>query len=224
MKTCAIDTAADAVVLFDKGYSYFTFDNTSHDFKQCRQLSKAASLNLSYTIASDFYYNFRDWQIQRDIPVLYSEYYTAIPEFFKYQLRVTGYERVKLDKEETQKDENLMVQYQTLQQTGGNVERGSYSIHSSSASTIWKAQNIPAFKEEEYMTSKLNFITAIVYELLSVHFPNQSFHLYIDTWANIDQKLLDSQDFGKQLDPTGKVKDLTAEAIGDAQSVEDKMN
>ncbi len=299
MKTCEIDTSADAVVLFDKGYTYFNYDEMTKDFKlnfernlRIKILKKSGIENatfkialykdgtnkenlqnikgvtynmengkiaklklekkdiyteeesekienvnfsfpgvaegsvieLTYVIQSDFYYNFQNWQIQKKIPVVYSEYYTVIPEYFKYQLHVTGYENVKIDKVVDQKPEDFTIGDKSPNHPGSTRGHFSYNIHSLSESVKWTATKIPAFKTEAYMTSERNFMTEIVYELESIQFPNQLIHFYTDSWKKIDERLLESEHFGKQLNPTNKVKDLTNEAIGDAQTPEDKMN
>ena len=42
-------------------------------------------IEYTYTVKSDFYTSFPNWQFQKDIPVRWSEYWAIFPEVFKYE-------------------------------------------------------------------------------------------------------------------------------------------
>jgi hypothetical protein len=297
-KQCKSDTSALAEVLFDKGYSYFVFDNTIKDFRltferhirikvykkegientifnillykngtsreelqsikgvtynlvagkiEKTKLEKkevyyneadihndkasfslpnvvvGSVIELEYTLLSDFYFNFQNWQIQRTIPVQYSEYYTVIPEFYRYQSRLTGHDMLKVETEESTKAETFSIKYESTPGAGGVREGGMFNLNSNSIVRKWVVRNIPAFIPEEYITSRKNYMSYIVFELLYYQFPGQSMHSYTDSWENITDKLLNSMDFGKAIDPSFKVKETAEETIAGAITEDEKI-
>lgn len=54
-------------------------------------LKAGAIFEISYTITSDFLFDFRPWQFQHEYPCLWSEYETEIPEYFDYVILSQGY-------------------------------------------------------------------------------------------------------------------------------------
>jgi len=49
-------------------------------------------LEIEYTTMSPFLWNFVDWQFQYSIPVRYSEFIAAYPEWFTYNRQFQGYD------------------------------------------------------------------------------------------------------------------------------------
>ena len=47
-------------------------------------IKEGSIIEVRYSTKSDFIWNLQDWYFQNSIPVKYSEYYVAIPEYYKY--------------------------------------------------------------------------------------------------------------------------------------------
>ena len=148
------------------------------------------------TIISDFYLNIRDWTFQKTIPVRYSEYVTTAPEYFIYRYNIRNFDFVSVAKKEENMRENFTLYFEGLQGEGGVKQRGIINLESNSLFTEWRAFNIPAFKDEEYMTSKRNYIAGVDYTLSYIRYSDGSTVDFNSSWAAIDNGLIKSFTFG----------------------------
>ncbi|SFU73630.1 protein of unknown function [Pustulibacterium marinum] len=138
--------------------------------------------DVEYRVKTPFYfYNFHDWKFQSDIPKLYSQYITKIPANYKYNAKIIG---------ALEFDEHT-----------GDIERRCVEMNGGAADceiNKYVMKNIPAFKTEDYMTSKDNFISQLKYEIKET----QNFHgvkqSYSKSWKDIDHEIKTSFDLGKQ--------------------------
>lgn len=147
-------------------------------------------IEYSYTVYSEFFFNFPSWEFQSTIPTIWSEYRAEIPDFFFYEKYMQGYLPLAIAEVEKR-----------------NQGQSVYSAHR------WVVENAPAFKEEAYMTceddyiSKMNFalshykLNGIVYEIMG-------------SWQKLRENLLKSEYFGTVVDRSAflnrTVKELTA--------------
>ena len=60
-------------------------------------------------------------------------------------------------------------------------------------------KDVPAFKEEKYMTAASNFRSSVHFELASVHSFNGGVDQLAKTWADVDRELSNNKDFGIQI-------------------------
>lgn len=299
MSSYSKDTSATAVILFDKGFSYFGYDNNKKGWKiifqrslrikifkkdassyadfeiplyigdhgskeditslrgktfnvengklvvtkvkksnifydnksENRKIAKVSFpdvregsvIDFEYTIDSDFIYNLRGWQFQYEIPVIYSEYSTLIPEYFIYHRNQKGYDDVYVTEKNENRNESFRIEYKTLPQSGGVVEKGAYEINSNSALTTWTALTIPAFVREPNMTTAKNFMTAIEFELKSYTQKGRPAEYFTTSWNDVNKKLSNNKYFGKQLVPTKKIKLQAEEICRDAKNKEEEV-
>lgn len=140
-------------------------------------------IEVSYTLSSPFIYNFRKWNFQSDIPKMYSEYWARIPANFDYNISLVGYYKLTEDTKSLVRD--CLTSFD-----GGKAD-----------CTLLKLgmKDIPAFKEEKYMTSPKNFISAVHFELSAIHRFNGSSQKVAKTWDDVDHSLSQNSDFGIQL-------------------------
>ena len=137
--------------------------------------------------------HFYPWEFQSEIPKIYSEFEAVIPGHFTYNAALRG--SLKLSK------------------SNASVLRGCFSTHgaSSDCSDITYAMSdIPAFIEEDDMTSPKNYVSAISFDL--VQFTNPYTGATIKEtkeWRDIDYSLKSDYAFGGQL----KHKDLLKDRI-----------
>ncbi|TAM93610.1 MAG: DUF3857 domain-containing protein [Chitinophagaceae bacterium] len=140
-------------------------------------------IEVSYTLSSPFVYNFRGWDFQSDIPKMYSEYWARIPANFDYNISLVGY--LKLTENNRSVIKDCLTSFD-----GGKAD-----------CTLMKLgmKDIPAFREEKYMTSPKNFISAVHFELSAIHRFDGSSRQVAKTWSDVDQSLAQDKDFGLQL-------------------------
>jgi hypothetical protein len=114
-----------------------------------------------------------DWYFQSSIPTIKSEYDAAILGNYQYNIRIIGY--LKLDKDESSSKINCI-------EIPG-IGMGACAIFS------YGMYNVPAFKEEDYMLSKKNYISRVSFDLKS--YTNVKGHKknYATTWEKADRSL-----------------------------------
>ena len=123
----------------------------------------------------------RDWYFQSDIPKIKSEFTAAILGNYKYDIRVVG--SLKLTKDVAVVKKNCV--YVPIIGVGACLDI-SYGI-----------DNIPAFKEEDFMLSKRNYISRLNFKLNSYTKVNGMVKNFSKTWKAADKSiknlLLDGQ-------------------------------
>ncbi len=186
-------------------------------------IKEGSIIDFKYNILSDFTFNLQHWKFQYNIPVIYSEYYTLVPEYFNYNPTVKGFDNVKVAETKDKKDEEFKINYLSMP-AGQTMKNENYFIKSHSLETEWIARNIPAFVVEKYITTRKDYMTRIDFELASVQYPNQIIENYSMTWDGVYKKLLNSSDFGLKVTPSIIVKSLLKKIYSDSDTEKDKIS
>lgn len=61
----------------------------------------------------------------------------------------------------------------------------------------WVLDNVPAFKQEPFMTSVDDYVSKINFALAYINFPNQPTEEVMGTWEKLTKNLMESEGFGK---------------------------
>ena len=142
---------------------------------------KAGSIiDIYYKIESPFLFNLRDWDFQCEIPVKVSEYEVFMPPFYEYMINQKG----SLD---VSKSEPIL----------DTVEKRFNGLDYKDMRFKWTAKNVAAFYEEEYMTSKENYISRVEFQLSKVNYPGRGSTSYLSTWEDLIRSLTKETSFGK---------------------------
>lgn len=139
-------------------------------------------IEYRYAIESPFTYNFRKWEFQSDIPKLYCEYWTVIPANFVYNTTLRGFLRIAERKD-------MLIPHCIV----------SSGAEASCVSTRYIMRNVPAFKEEEFMLAKGNYISAMNFELSEYRKLRGGVDKYTKEWKDADLELMQEERFGQQL-------------------------
>ncbi|RYU91580.1 DUF3857 domain-containing protein [Mucilaginibacter terrigena] len=146
-------------------------------------LRNGCIIEYSYTKMIDGFYRFPSWQFQDDIPKMYSEYEVHIPAFWVYNALIRG--PLKLTKSKA------------------DVEKECFSSHGSKCDCSFLSYgmaDIPAFIEEDYMTSPKNFLSAIYFNLQEYTNPYTGVKNKVTKeWKDIDYGLKHAEYFGSQI-------------------------
>ena len=51
-------------------------------------------ITIKYTISSPYFYKYKEWYFQDDIPKLHSEYHTSIPANWEYHIKLVGFKKL----------------------------------------------------------------------------------------------------------------------------------
>ncbi|MCC2547957.1 DUF3857 and transglutaminase domain-containing protein [Hymenobacter sp. BT175] len=177
----------------------FTEQNSTNFFIRkftMPNVREGSIIEYAYTIGSDFLFNFQDWQFEHKIPVRWSEYRASIPEYFDYKKLMQGYYPLTVQEKTTGATQMPLRGYSGVRNNSVSVE--NYR---------WAMKDLPAFREEPYMTSPRNFMAGMKFELAGMKFPEEPYRDVSGSWAKISKELLENENFGAQLDRGGFLKD-----------------
>jgi hypothetical protein len=135
-----------------------------------------------YTMDMPFIFNFRTWEFQWEIPKLLSEFWARIPGNYIYNISLAGH--LKL----TSYKSDIITECFT---PGGNK--------ADCALNKYVMKNIPAFKEEEYMTAKSDHLSSVNFELAEFRSFDGRVDKITKEWKDADDELRKDGDFGTQL-------------------------
>ncbi|MFV0544697.1 MAG: DUF3857 domain-containing protein [Bacteroides sp.] len=145
-------------------------------------------LEYKYTLTSDLYYRLLPWEAQKDIPVLFTQHEIKIPEYFNFNLEMRGRNHLET------KDQSDNQQF-TINYGGGQSER----VNCSARNLTFTGHQLPALKTDKYIWCAENYRSGVLFELSGINFPNSPYKSFTKNWKEIDDLLLDDDDFGGRL-------------------------
>ncbi len=130
-------------------------------------------LEYKYVHITPFLTKLPDWIFQDDIPTLYSEYEVGMIPFYEYVFLAQGI--TEFDYEKTQKSTKRRkwqsTEYQTL----------DYAM---------ALKNVPAFKSQDYISSKDDYLIKIDFQLSKVITPDGRTREILSSWNKLNENLL----------------------------------
>lgn len=180
-------------------------------------------IDLTYQVTSDFFMNFQDWEFQSTIPVKWSEYRAYIPEYFHYLQYMQGYVRL------TTQDLKTVPNTINLTNTDRTVQPGGVMSSNTSHNQIdfmenryqWGIADVPAFRDEPFMTTRKDFISKMNFELEYTKFPNQPMERVLGSWDKINQEFFDL--YSPEIKGNNFLKSTVAEITTGLTTPEDKI-
>lgn len=175
-------------------------------------------IEIEYNISSPFYWNFRDWQFQYAIPVRYSQFKVAYPEWFQYNKQFKGYDLDYITVNEASKG-NGNITFTSSRSSRPEI------LNYTEEKQNWVVENMPALEAEAYTSNINNYMVQVDFELASTNFPYAAPENFTNTWEEINTTLVESDAFGKQLEKSktkflkDKVEALTNSLTTDEEKV-----
>ena len=151
-------------------------------------------LEYFYKIQSPYDSFLGDWEFQGDLPKLYSEFSSEIPGNYNYRRSLVGNETLDINE--------VSLKRSCLSLPG-------ISNNADCEATVYAMFDVPAFKEENYMLSKNNYISKIDYELVEFIDLRGYKKRYTKDWDDVDKEFRTDKDIGRQL----KFKSFFADQI-----------
>lgn len=146
-------------------------------------IKEGSVVTYSYKLISPFMFKYKGWYFQGEIPKLYSEYKTSIPGFWLYHGKIVGRQKFAIDTTVVKK----------------NCLTTSRGASADCANSTYAMKDIPAFIEEDYMTTKRNYLSRIEYELKTYRAPDGTIKHYTKSWKDVDKEFKTDKEVGKQL-------------------------
>ncbi|OCX53642.1 DUF3857 domain-containing protein [Mucilaginibacter sp. PPCGB 2223] len=147
-------------------------------------------IEYRYKTESPYHFNFHKWVFQWDIPKIYSEYEAHIPAIYEYNVSKRGVLALTTNKAEL---ESECFSY--------------YGTKCDCSKLTYGIKDIPAFIEEDDMTSPDNYISAIYFELAQMTNSRGVKEKITKEWSDIDRELKQNEDFGDQYKRKGLFKE-----------------
>lgn len=189
------------------------------------EIKEGSVIELTYSIVSDYLYNFRGWSFQYNYPARWSQYIYNIPEYFYYREATKGYLQFDLNKKE-----NLNTFFTIVTDQGINPSFSSNirvapqheSLKAETVKSVLAIKDVPAFISEPDIDCEDNYIQSIEFELSSVQFPNQIRKDYTQSWESVNYQMKEDDDFGMLLNSGGFVKDTVNALINNKSTDSEK--
>lgn len=153
-------------------------------------LTEGCIIEISYTYITEHISEYMPWYFQSEYPTIYSEYNATIIEVFDYKQFFRGYVPLTSISKKDRR-ENLTA--------GVSVGATEYQ---------WIAEHVPAFKNENYITTREDYITKMVFELSATNFPNRGYRPIATNWKEVVKLLMENQNFGVQFNRSAFLKDI----------------
>ena len=172
------------------------------------QVKVGTVIEYEYRIESDYFYNIRDWYAQGDIPVLYTHYELSIPEWFNFNIEETGSQRM-----EAKTDNSPMTLY-----FDGETENITCNVSS------FTGRKLPALKDDDFLWCAEDYGNKVTAELAGIYIPGTVHKNYTTTWTDIDNQLMDDDEFGGRLKNSSPLKaDIIAAGIPKITDVNERF-
>ncbi len=171
------------------------------------QIAEGAIFEYTYKIQSPYLENLSGWYFQGDIPALWSEYEIQLPEYYTYKTVSQGYYSFTVN--ESKQSVGIL--------TGLSNQMG-FLVHK------WAIKDIPAFKNEKYITTPKDYMMRVSFQLSQIQYPNQPLRNLSTSWEEVTKRYRESDNFGVQLKKNGLIKDIAASIKGQYKNPEEQID
>jgi len=173
------------------------FDERSNRNKALKKFTlpnvkEGSIIEYEYTIVSDFLQYLRAWEFQGRYPILRSEYEVSIPEFLGYITLTHGYRHFDVN-ESKERTENFSVVI-----ARSNLPSSRTQFSATVTDHLYAFNNVPAFKEQQYIFSLDDHILKIEFQLSEVRQPLEPRQV-IENWEKVAADLMEASYFGEDV-------------------------
>lgn len=138
-------------------------------------------IQYRYKIISEYKFNLRSWEFQSRIPTVYSEYEVSMIPFYEYVYLLQGTR--KFDSQTSHVSTDLARRY-------GPIDFQDMVYN-------YVLKNVPAFKDEEYITSIDDYLIKLDFQLARVTNTSGVKTDIISTWPDLIKAIEKDPDVGK---------------------------
>jgi hypothetical protein len=170
-------------------------------------IKKGSIIEYKYKIRSQYIFNLRDWEFQWGIPVVYSEYITRMVPFFEYTWLLQG--ASKFDSHET---------YKRTATTWSSQYTKAYSSKPVEVVDKYVMEKVPAFRGEEFITSRNDYIIKLDFQLSEYMFLSGGRTKVMTTWPALIKDYIKHADFGR----FAKKSEKFAEKLLNVEEIKEK--
>ncbi len=138
-------------------------------------------IEYSYKLETPYKFHLKDWEFQNKIPTLYSEYKVKMVPTYQYRWILQGAKRFS--------------SYSKYKDTG--LPRYILGKEYNDMVYEYIMKNVPAFKDEQYITSYNDYVMKLDYQLFYVIGYDGVKREVVSSWENLIKEMIKNQYFGK---------------------------
>ena len=158
-------------------------------------VKEGSIIELEYKLRTQDISTLPDFQFQYSIPVNYAEYKTEIPAFYVY----SGIKRGYIDMDIKQEVSPVSKSYESSADMSKSDRRLSYN----QVEATYKASNIPAVKDEDFINNINNYYGKIEQELQMIQYPDEKPKNITTTWEDVAKSIYKEEEFNKAVTEFG---------------------
>lgn len=175
-------------------------ERVNEDYKVCKfsipQVRKGTVIEVKYELFSPVFFQIEDYVIQKEIPVIYTDYNMEIPAVLQFNVSApTANPQVKC----SVKAGALTIDDNTHRET--RVATNCYHI---------EAHNLLAVQKDDYIWCPSDYCARVECDLKSTQFPRASYQARRRSWEEIDELILSQEEIGPRLKSKSKFGDEIA--------------
>lgn len=201
-----VETELDDDEIFEEE---ITEDRVKYSFTM-PALKPGCIVDIHYKILAESLWFIRGWVFQKDEPVLWSEYRLIYPKNISFASVTHGYEPWAINEynEVNQVFRGVAASYI------GNISNCNYYR--------WAVKDIPALRDEPYITTIDDYVNKIDVQLAGYAFLEGGVKHVLNDWKTLNNELLDHKSFGEKIDASD-VEELTESITKELNTPEEKM-
>lgn len=178
-------------------------------------IKEGSIIEYTYETTSDFVFELDTWYFQSEYPCKYSSFTLNLPEYYHYKIATGGY--IKINRSLPRETKMKFVYHSTTTQSAETEEANTVE-------TQYYAENIPAIKNENYITTLRDYVSKIGFELTLTDVPGNMRRDYSSTWPQVAGKLMELDHFGGFIKRKNTDKELLNKIINTEKDPELRMN
>lgn len=156
-------------------------------------IREGAVIEYAYTISSSSLLYLTDWDFQNEYPTLWSEFTAKIPEYFDYTQRSQGFTPFYVNEKK-----------EGTEQFGTQITCSANIFH-------WVQKDVPAFKDDNYISSRNNYITKVRFQLQGLQYPQSPYRPVLNSWEKVTEEIFGSDGFASAMSRPSVVKEKVKE-------------
>ena len=144
-------------------------------------------VEVKYEIITPYFFNMREWEFQKNIPVVESHLTLRVIPYYEYTYIAKG----------TTKFDEFSSEVLNSDITFNNMKYKEMEFR-------FGMKNLPAFRDEEFITSEKNYMIGMNLELRKINYPRGGSKTIMSTWPEISNDYLKDENFGKYINNAEK--------------------
>jgi hypothetical protein len=160
-------------------------------------IKEGCIVEFKYKMISPYLGNVNEINFQYDVPVNKIDVGFQSPEYFIYKKHYKGYFRI--NPKETSKNGKITLNSKSKSWDGGRTEFNQDNIDFTYNITKYDLKEVPALKEESFVSNKENYRSTVKFELSQIEMPNSIPKYLAQSWDDVVKTIYQSESFGGQL-------------------------